>query len=274
MSDEITSPFGLCGDLVRSGRCCDRHGRHELRGGKRCAPSPPAKQASSDDPNSPDYRPPERAQGGPERDELLTTVKQKLDTFKPGLGKKADEDFFVVGTIDLQNHHAIVDFVIKDGVQQTADFIADFVFDKPPGAIHEWRVFARAKTMKAAEAQRLKAKSQSIEDQLIAFKLNTPGKKSLDDFYVIGTADMNSLTQHADIRFEILTGVKKASDFLIDFIFNRPKNHKGEWHVFYRAHTEAQAIDYRQQMRDWYDSMEAQRAEIAAIYDAKTTARC
>ncbi len=233
---------------------------------------PPAKAASSDDPNSPDYSPPSE-KGGPERDSLLASVKQKLDTFKPGFGKKADEDFFVVGTIDLKDHHAVVDFVIKEGVQQTADFVADFVLGKPKGAIREWRVFARAKTEKAAEAQRLKAKSQSIEDQLAAFKLSTPGKKSADDYFVIGTADMNKVTLHADIRFEILNGVKSAADFLIDFIFNRSKDHKGEWHVFYRAHTEAQAIDYRQQMRDWYDSMEAQRAEIAAIYNAQSTTR-
>ena len=100
------------------------------------------------------------------------------------------------------------------------------------------------------------------------------GKKSLDDYFVVGTADVNSATQHADVRFEILGGVKSAADFLIDFIFNRPKDHKGEWHVFYRAPTEAKAIEYRQQMRDWYDSLQAQRAQIAAIYKAKTTARC
>ena len=144
---------------------------------------------------------------------------------------------------------------------------------KEPRMVREWRVFARTKNAKAAEAQRLKAKSQSIEDQLAAFKLSTSGKKSPDDYYVIGTADMNSVTQHADIRFEILNGVKSAADFLIDFIFNRPKDHKGEWHVFYRAHNEAQAIDYRQQMRDWYDSLGGPAAEIAAIYNAKTTAR-
>ncbi|MGO9114558.1 MAG: hypothetical protein ACLP9L_35530, partial [Thermoguttaceae bacterium] len=149
-----------------------------------------------------------------------------------------------------------------------------FVLDKGPREVREWRVFARAKTAKAAEVLRAKAKSESIEDQLAAFKLSTRGKKSPDDYFVIGTADMNSATLNADIRFEILNGVKKAADFLIDFIFNRPKNHKGEWHVFYRAHTEAEAIEYRQQMRDWYDSLEAERARLAAIYNAKTTRRC
>jgi hypothetical protein len=234
---------------------------------------PPAKKAKGVDPNSPDYRPPADNE---DRDKLLDSIKVTLNNTatKPAHSKKSDDDFFVVGTIDLKKRHAIVDFVIKEGVQKAADFIADFVLGKERGAIREWRIFARAKTMKAAEVLRLKAKSESIEDRLIAFKRNTSGKKTPDDFFVVGTADLNPVTENADIRFEVLAGVKAAADFLINFIFNRPTDHKGEWHVFYRAGTEAQATDYRQQMRDWYDSMEAQRAEMAAIYNAKTTVRC
>ncbi len=236
---------------------------------------PPAKLAGSDDPNSPNYQlPGGQHQAGPERDKLLASIKATLDTFKPAGSRKGDDDFFVVGTIDLQAHHAVVDFVIEEGVQRTADFIADFVLGKAEGAIRQWRVFSRAKTMKAAEALRTKAKSQSIEDQLAAFKSSSSGKKSPDDYFVVGTADLNTMTSNADVRFEILNGVKAAADFLIDFIFNQPQNHTGEWHVFYRAHTEAEATAYRQQMRNWYDSMEAQRAQIAAIYNAKTTRRC
>ncbi|MGO9110359.1 MAG: hypothetical protein ACLP9L_14140, partial [Thermoguttaceae bacterium] len=151
-----------------------------------------AKPAGSDNPNSPGYHLPRNEyKGGAERDKLLSTIKETLDALTPKpRSKKADEDFFIVGTIDLQNHHAIVDFVIEQGVQTTADFIADFVFGKQSGAIREWRVFARTKTLKAAEVLRAKAKSESIEDRLIAFKRNTSGKKTLDDFCVVGTADL------------------------------------------------------------------------------------
>ena len=237
--------------------------------------SPPADSSGSDNPSSPDYRlPSAEPKTTADRDKLLATIKEKLDTFKPAHGPKADGDFFVVGTIDLENHHAVVDFVIKEGVQPTADFIVDFVLGKAKGAIREWRVFGRTKNVKAAEFLRTKAKAESIEDQLAAFKMSTSGKKSPDDFFVIGTADLNTTTQHADIRFEILNGVKNAADFLIDFIFNQPKNHQGEWHVFFRGHTEAQAVEYRQKMRDWYDNLEAQRAQLAAIYNAQSTTRC
>ena len=213
--------------------------------------------------------------GGADRDKCWP-IKDKLDAadIKPPHSKKADDDFFVVGTIDLKDKHAAVDFVIKQGIQQATDFIADFVAGKGPGMIREWRVFGRTKNAKAAEVMRTKAKAESIEGQLAAFKMSTSGKKTPDDYFVVGTADLNKATENADIRFEILKGIKDTADFLIDFIFNSPKNHKGEWHVFFRGHTEAQATDYRQQMRDWYDNMEAERAQLAAIYNAKTTARC
>ena len=239
--------------------------------------SPPAKQAGSDDPSSSNYHSSATGnQAGAERDKLLVAIKATLEAFKPKPAhtKKGDDDLFVVGTIDLVNHHAAVEFVIKQGLEPTADFIADFVLGKEADAIRQWHAFGRAKTMKVAEALRAKAKSESVEDQLVAFKLNTMGKKTPDDYFVIGTGDLNEATSHADIRFEILKGVKNSADFLIDFMFNRPKDHLGEWHVFFRAHTEAQATDFRQQLRQWYDTLAAQREQLAAIYHAKSTARC
>jgi len=193
---------------------------------------------------------------------------------KPAYGKKEEGDLFVVGTIDLRDHHAIVEFAIKEGVQKTAEFIVEFLLGKTTGEIREWRAFHRAKTMKAAEVLLAKAKAESVEGKLGVFKLNTKGKKSPEDYFIVGTADLNTTTLHVDIRFEILNGIKDTADFIIDFILNRPKDHLGKWEVFYRAHTEAQAIDYRQQMRDLYDNLQSQRARIAAIYNAKTTARC
>jgi hypothetical protein len=229
------------------------------------------------DPSSPDYQSGgvQNKVEGPERDDLLASVEKDLDAQKPVTGKKADDDFFVIGTVDLQKHHATVDYLIKKGLHKTAEFVADFMLNKPVAALRQWQAFGRAKTMKNAEGLRKKAKAQGIEDRLLAFKLNTNGKKSpVDDYFVAGTADLDTITEHADIRFEILKGVKKTTDFLLDFILNRPKEHKGDWHVFFRGKTEAEAIAYRQKLRDWYDTMESQRARIAEIYNAKTTARC
>ena len=111
-----------------------------------------------------------------ERDKLLATIKETLEALKPGYGKKADDDDFVVGRSTWKTIMRSVEFLVKQGVQQTAQIIADFVVGKGPDPVRQWRAFARAKTMKAAKALRAKAKSQSVKDQLAAFKLNTAGK--------------------------------------------------------------------------------------------------
>ena len=230
-------------------------------------------RVNRDDPYSPGYGLPDhQRRGGPAGDELLTSIKSKLAALKPAHGKVADDDFFVVGTIDLENHHATVEYVIKQGLRQTAEFIADFVQGEKPGTVRHWRAFGRAPNPKAAEAIRTKAKAESIEGRLTAFP--SSGKKSPDDYFVVGTADMNSRTLHADIRFEVLNGVKVTADFLTDFIYKRTRGHEGEWHVFFRGRTEAQVTAYRQRLRDAYDSLETQRAQLASIYHAKSTARC
>lgn len=232
----------------------------------------PAPKPGSNDPNSSGYR--GYTSEMTDRDKQVAAAKESIENIKPLGGGKADGDLFVIGTIVLKNRKATVDYVIKEGVQQTAEFMVDFAPGKSGGGVRELRIFGRAKTQPTADGMLAKAKSQSIEEQLGAFKLSVRGLKSPDDYFVVGTADMNCATLHADIRYEVYGGVKTTADFLIDFIFNRPENHKGEWHVFYRAPTEALAVDYRQQMRNWYDTLQAQRSQIAQIYKAKTTARC
>lgn len=230
-----------------------------------------------DDPSNPNYRtytPNQPKVSNLDRDRLIAEQRETLNALKPTFGVKADNDFFVVGTISLKDHKADVQYTIKEGLQEAAEFIVDFTLDKQKGEIRDGRVFGRAKTMVAAEAIEKQARAQSVEGQLSLFKLSVRGKRSPDDSFVIGTADMNCATLHADIRFEVLCGVKSAADFIIDFQMNRPQNHKGEWHVFWRVPTEDEAIAYRQQMRDWYDNLEKQRSQIAAIYKARTTARC
>ena len=79
---------------------------------------------------SPYHLPAQKPQTETDRIALPASVIEKLNEFKPAGAKKADDDFFVVGTIDLKDHHAVVDYLIKQGVQKTADFIVDFVLGK------------------------------------------------------------------------------------------------------------------------------------------------
>ena len=225
------------------------------------------------------YKNQKSANSSPERDKAIESVKPMLDAQipKPANNKKEETDFFILGTIELQKPRAALNYVIKEGLQAASEFIADFhAAPKGPGVVRDWRAFGRAKTMKAAEAMLAKAKNESIEGQLAVFELSAPLKKpvSPDDYFVIGTADTNPSTSSADIRFEVLCGVDSAAAFIYNFIYNLPKDHRGEWHVFYRSRSEGPAMEYRQQWRDWYDAQEARRAMLAEMYKVQSTVRC
>jgi hypothetical protein len=237
-------------------------------------PAPSARPST--DPDGANYRPDDgRAMGGAKREEMIASVEQQLDEQKILGGKKdAEADLFVVGAIDLQNHQATVDYQVLKGLRHAAEWVADFMLGGPKGAIRKWHAYGRAKTEKAAQNLCQKAKADSFEGKLEALKLNKPGKKSSDDAFVVGTAELNLATRNADIRFQVLKGTKTAASFLIDFILSSRSEVQRQWHVFYRAKTEDDATQYVQQLRNWYDTMESQRASIAQIYNAKTTRRC
>jgi hypothetical protein len=237
-------------------------------------PAKPAKPDSQNDPNSPDYRP--EGTHGPKWNDILQSVKKELGELKlAGGGKKDDvNDYFVLGTIDIQDHKATVEYPIREGLQKAAELMADFMADKPKDAFRKWRGVGRVKNEKAAEGLAKNARAKSIEGQLEAFKPAKPGKKSLDDYFVVGTGELFPATQNADIRFHVVGGTSATASMLLEFILAGSDKTKRMWHVFFRAHTEDEANTYIAQLRNWYDTMEQQRAQMAAIYNAKTTRRC
>jgi hypothetical protein len=99
-------------------------------------------------------------------------------------------------------------------------------------------------------------------------------KKTPDDWFVVGTADLRLSDQHADIRFSVLHSVKTVADFLLDYVLAAPEGIKREWHLFYRFHTEQDANKDIDKMRKLYDELETQREELAKIYQAASTSRC
>ena len=233
------------------------------------------KKAAAADPNSSDYQSEDsRHSNSGKREALIGTIEKDFDAMK-SLGKKDnDADYFVYGTIDIQDHKAAVEYPIEQGMRKAAEAVADFMLDKPARAVRQWKSFGRAKNMKAAEFIKKKARDQSIEGQLEAFKLTKAGKKTLEDYFVVGTAELFPITENADVRFQVTGGTKDTASFLLDFILAGKKETKRQWHVFFRAKTQAEADKYIAQLRSWYDSQEQQRAQIAAIYHARTTRRC
>ena len=189
---------------------------------------------------------------------LIESIKKDLMRLKVlGGGRKEETDLFVVGTVEIKKHHPKVQYNIYQGVKETCDKIADFVLN-PAKAVRKWEAFARVKTQIAAEKQVKIAKAKSIEGRVDLFKLSKAGKKTKDDAFVVGTADMRLSTLEADVRFRVISGVKAVADFLLDYVLAAPENVKRQWHVFYRAKTEEEANKFVEQLRADYDAMESQ----------------
>ena len=167
---------------------------------------------------------------------MIDTVEKEFAALKPaGGGKREDSDFFVAATIDLVDHKATVDYPIVEGLRKASEQLADFMLDQPEGGLRRWKAVGRSKSLKAAEGLRKNARNQSIEGQLENFKLMRSGRKSLEDFFVVGTAELFKETQHADVRFQILNGTKATASFLLDFILSGDSQTQRQWHVFFRA---------------------------------------
>ena len=104
----------------------------------------------------------------------------------------------------MQDHKAIVDFKVIEGLREAAEWVTDFVLGCPRGAVRKWKAFAHTTTKELAEKQAKAARAQSVEAKLEAFPLTKSkmAKRSNSDAFVIGTAELEMVTKHADIRFE------------------------------------------------------------------------
>jgi hypothetical protein len=229
------------------------------------------KGRASRNPGNKDYKP---EAGDGKREEEISSAEKQLEevVFK---GKKDANDFFVLVTIALKNHKAEVDYPIIQGLRKAAEYAADFSLDADPGEIRKWKAYGRAKNEKAGEFLKKQAQGESIEGKLEAFKLTKgSGRKTPDDYFVVGTAELNTRTENADVRFKVVGGTKATASYLLDFILTTVDGIKRQWNVFFRLKTQAEADKYIADLRSWYDSMESERARIAQIYHARTTQRC
>lgn len=218
-----------------------------------------------------------KKQTSPERDALIESIEKRLSELKPlpPAKKPAETDTFVIGTAEMADGMTVVnsvDFLTIVGQHETTATIADFLLDAPRDAKRYWQPMGRVKN--EAAAKKLLARAQMIEKQVEAFPLSERGKKAPDDSFAVGTAELNLKTKNADIRFQVIQGTKRVSDFLIAYILAAPDDTQRQWHVFFRAKTPENADQYVEQLRNWYDTLESQRQTIASIYRARTTRRC
>ena len=125
----------------------------------------------------------------------------------------------------------------------------------------------------AANEQRVKVVTV-LTKKLGQFKIQGKVIKEADDFFVVGTADVNLQSRHADIRFFVKQGKQDVAEFLADYILAPPDGMVHQWHVFYRVKGPEQGQQALLAVRNQYDKVRAYRAQMQRIYNAKTTRRC
>lgn len=103
--------------------------------------------------------------------------------------------------------------------------------------------------------------------------LGTNKKKAPDDFFLIGTAELNPATRHADVRFDVKQGQQEVAEFLVDYILDASKSSLRKWQVFSRLKDAQQAEQALQLVRSQYDRLASYRKSIAKAYSAKTVRR-
>jgi hypothetical protein len=99
-------------------------------------------------------------------------------------------------------------------------------------------------------------------------------KRSLDDFFLIGTAELNIETRHADVRFETRQGQQAVAEYVGDYVLAPTDNTLRKWHVFSRHHAEEIAQQALADIRRQFDLSMAYQDQLRQIYQARTMRRC
>lgn len=99
-------------------------------------------------------------------------------------------------------------------------------------------------------------------------------KKGPDDFYLLGTAELDPARGHADVCFQVKQGQQQVAEFLVDYMLEAPKNVARKWHVFCRLKDARQAQQALQFARMQYDQLASYRDDLKKRYKAKTIRRC
>lgn len=94
------------------------------------------------------------------------------------------------------------------------------------------------------------------------------------DYFLVGTADLNNETKHADVKFDFKQGQQSTAEFLADYVMNESESVSHKWHVFARFKETQQAQQGLTDIRQQYDQMVAYQEQIKRIYAAASVTRC
>jgi hypothetical protein len=109
--------------------------------------------------------------------------------------------------------------------------------------------------------------------QIGQFKPTDAPKKSLDDYFVLGTAEVNVRTLDAGVCFEARQGQRSVAEYLVDYVLAASEDTFRKWHVFSRHKDGYVAEQALNSVRMQYDQSLAYQAQLRQIYAAKTMRR-
>ena len=115
--------------------------------------------------------------------------------------------------------------------------------------------------------------------QLGKMKRFESSRKNIEDYFLVGTAELNPVTRHADVCFKVHQGQRDVAQFVVDYMAeaeeqaDAPVQLLRKWHVFSRFGESEQADQALEMLRTQYDELAAYRESIARRYNAKTVRR-
>ena len=109
--------------------------------------------------------------------------------------------------------------------------------------------------------------------QIGQFKPTDAPKKALDDYFVLGTAEVNVRTLDAGVCFEARQGQRSVAEYLVDYVLAASEDTFRKWHVFSRHKDGYVAEQALNSVRMQYDQSLAYQAQLREIYAAKTMRR-
>jgi len=127
--------------------------------------------------------------------------------------------------------------------------------------------------MTAAEKAKRANRIKNLSRQLGTMKPYNATKKSLDDYFVIGTAKVDPTMGHADVCFQVKRGQEQVAEYLVDYMAEASWQSLRKWHVFFRLKDAQQADQALLMIRTQYDQMAAYQEQIRQIYNARTCTR-
>ncbi len=132
---------------------------------------------------------------------------------------------------------------------------------------------------KKSDDPKRKKQVEKFFRQLGRMKRFESKRKNIEDFLLVGTAELNPVTRHADVCFKVRQGQRNVAEFVVDYMAeaedqaDAPVQLLRKWHIFSRFGDSQQAEQALEMLRTQYDELAAYRESIARRYNAKTVRR-